>query len=170
MKFSAQEEYGLRCLLQIGQQGTGGSLTIPEISAHEGLSIPYVAKLVRLLRQGGFVKSTRGQSGGYILARPPEQIVVGEVLAVLGGRLFDLEYCERFPGSVPTCTHTVDCSIRSLWRAVQLGVDQILERTTLRDLLGNEKETTSSVTGLVQIGEPQPSGSVYGLSTTSMGD
>ncbi|MBI3894927.1 MAG: Rrf2 family transcriptional regulator [Acidobacteria bacterium] len=168
MKFTAQEEYGLRCLLQIGHQG--GSLTIPEIGTREGLSIPYVAKLVRLLRQGGFVKSTRGQSGGYALSRPPEQIVVGEVLAVLGGRLFDLEYCERHPGSVPTCTHTVDCSLRSLWRAVQLGVDQVLSRTTLRDLLGSEKETTSSVAGLVQLGESPAVRPAYGLSTTSMGD
>lgn len=170
MKFTAQEEYGLRCLLQIGQQGAGGSLTIPEIGAHECLSIPYVAKLVRLLRQGGFLKSTRGQSGGYALSRPPEQIVVGEVLAVLGGRLFDLEYCERYPGSVPICTHTVDCSIRSLWRAVQLGVDQVLSRTTLRDLLGNEKETTSSMDGLVRIGGAPASQPAYDLSTTSMGD
>ena len=168
MKFTAQEEYGLRCLLQIGHQG--GSLTIPEISTRESLSIPYVAKLVRLLRQGGFVTSTRGQSGGYALARPPEQIVVGEVLAVLGGRLFDLEYCGRFPGSVHTCTHTVDCSIRSLWRAVQLGVDQVLSRTTLRDLLGNEEETTSSMGGLVRIGVPSASQPAYDLSTTSMGD
>ena len=51
MKFTAQEEYGLRCLLQIGREGLGGSLTIPEIALRESISIPYVAKLVRLLRQ-----------------------------------------------------------------------------------------------------------------------
>lgn len=168
MKFSAQEEYGLRCLLQISRQGEGGSLTIPEIGAAEGLSIPYVAKLVRILRQGGLLKSIRGQSGGYTLTRPPEQIVIGEVLAVLGGRLFESGYCRRYPGTVETCTHTGDCSIRPLWRAVQLGVDQVLSRTTLLDLLGNEQQMTSSVSGLVRIGESrhQPA---YGLST-SMGD
>ena len=153
MKFSAQEEYGLRCLLQIGRQGPSGSLTIPEIAAAEGLSVPHVAKLVRILRQGGIVKSTRGQSGGYALCRSPEQIIMGEALAVLGGRFFEAGYCERFPGTVDTCTHTVDCSIRSLWRAVQTGVDQVLSRTTLRDLLGNEQEMTTSVSHLVRIGE-----------------
>lgn len=153
MKFTAQEEYGLRCLLQIGRQGKRGSLTIPEVAAAEGLSIPYVAKLVRILRQGGFVKSTRGQSGGYVLSRPPEQIVVGEVLEGLGGRLFESEYCAQYPGNLASCTHTVDCSIRSLWRAVQSGVDGILSRTTLRDLLGSEEETRSSVRELVRIGE-----------------
>lgn len=165
MKFTAQEEYGLRCLLQIGRQGPGGSLTIPEVAAAEGLSIPYVAKLVRILRQGGFVRSTRGQSGGYVLARPPEQIVVGEVLGALGGRLFGNVYCEQYPGSLASCTHTVDCSIRSLWRAVQSGVDQILSRTTLRDLLGSEEETSSSVRELVRIGELRTGSSLQNLSS-----
>ena len=153
MKFTAQEEYGLRCLLQIGRQGQGGSLTILEVAVAEGLSVPYVAKLARILRQGEFVKSTRGQSGGYTLSRPPEEIVIGEVLAVLGGRLFESEYCEQYPGNLANCTHTVDCSIRSLWRAVQSGVDQILSRTTLRELLGSEEEASSSIRELVRIGE-----------------
>src|SRR5262249_24019924 len=126
MKFTAQEEYGLRCLLQIGRKPEGSGLTIPEIAAAEGISIPYVAKLMRILRRGGFVKSTRGQTGGYALAHPASKINVGEVLSVLGGRFFDSEYCERYPGNVQICTHTVDCSIRSLWHAVQDVVDQVL--------------------------------------------
>lgn len=156
MKFTSQEEYGLRCLLQIGRQGVRGSLTIPEIAAADGLSIPYVAKLMRLLRRGGFVKSTRGQTGGYALARPSEKIVVGEVLGCLGGRFFETEFCERYPGSVDICTHTVDCSIRSLWHAVQDVVDQVLTKTTLRDLLVNEQQMSASVSGLVQIANEKP--------------
>ena len=152
MKFSAQEEYGLRCLLQIARQGPDGSLTIPEIAAAEGLSVPYVAKLVRVLRQGGFVKSTRGQSGGYAVCCPAEQIVVGDVLAVLGGRLFEPDYCERHPGAVSMCTHSFDCSIRSLWEAVQSEVDHVLSRTTLQSLLSSEPEKAAHTSGLVQIG------------------
>ncbi|MGH9785633.1 MAG: RrF2 family transcriptional regulator [Terriglobia bacterium] len=167
MRFTAQEEYGLRCLLQIGRQGRGGGLTLPEVAAAEGLSVPYVAKLVRVLRQGGFVTSTRGQSGGYALSRPPEQIVVGEVLAVLGGRLFASEYCEQYPGSLASCTHTVDCSIRSLWSAVQSGVDRVLSRTTLRDLLGSEEETRVSVRELVRIGEARSEPAVSSLAASA---
>jgi len=167
MKFTAQEEYGLRCLLQIGRQGMGGSLTIPEVASAEGISIPYVAKLVRILRQGGFLRSTRGQSGGYTLARLPEQIVVGEVLAALGGRLFESEYCEQYPGSLASCTHTVDCSIRSLWQAVQTGVDKVLSRTTLRDLIGSEEETSVSVRELVRIGDSRSQPAVSRLSASA---
>ncbi len=153
MKFSAQEEYGLRCLLQIGRQAEKGSLTIPEISSAEGLSAPYVAKLMRVLRQGGFVQSTRGQVGGYVLSRPSEQIVIGEVLALLGGRFYEPDFCERYPGSEEICTHTVDCSVRSLWSALQGVLDRVLSKTTLQDLLGNEQQTASLVNNLVQLEE-----------------
>lgn len=150
MKFTAQEEYGLRCLLQIGRRGAGASLTIPEIAAADGISIPYVAKLMRLLRRGGFVKSTRGQSGGYALARPAEEIIVGDVLGTLGGRFFESEFCERHAGSAETCLHTVDCSIRPLWAAVQQVVDQVLDKTTLQDLIRSEQAAANSEP-LVQI-------------------
>lgn len=151
MKLTSQEEYGLRCLLQIARRGEGGSLTIPEISQAEGISSSYVAKLMRALRQAGFVKSARGQVGGYALARPAEQINVGEVLAVLGGRLFEPDFCERHAGTENMCTNSVDCSIRSLWHAVQIVVDRVLSGTTLKDLVHNEIEMTSWVSHLITI-------------------
>jgi Rrf2 family protein len=145
MKLTAQEEYGLRCLLHIARRGEGISLTIPEISRAEGLSQPYVAKLMRVLRRGGFVKSVRGQTGGYTLARPAGRISVGELLAVLGGRLYESDFCDRFPGAGNICNHTVDCGVRSLWRAIQEAVDQVAGQTTLQDLLADEREVASRV-------------------------
>ncbi len=161
MKFTSPEEYGLRCLLQLGRQGEGGSLTIPEISRAEGISSHYVAKLMRILRRGGLVKSARGQAGGYALARPPGQIIVGQAMALLGGRLFESDFCDRHAGSVEVCTHSTDCSIRSLWRAVQLVVDQVLSKTTLKDLLSNEQEATSWIGSLVEVSGIQMKPSHY---------
>jgi Rrf2 family protein len=152
MKLSSQEEYGLRCLLHLGRQPEGGSLTIPEISRAEGISEPYVAKLLRILRQEGFIKSVRGQGGGYVLARRPDEIKIGQVLAVLGGRIFESDFCDRHSGQEQLCTHSIDCSIRSLWMSVQGVVDQLLARITLRDLLSNEQEMITAVNTLVQLG------------------
>ncbi len=151
MKLTSQEEYGLRCLLRIARCGPGKSLTIPEISQMEGISTHYAAKLLRVLRRGGFVKSARGQAGGYTLARPAEQIIVGETLALLGGRLYEPDFCIEHAGHEKMCTQTVDCSIRSLWRALQLVVDQVLSQTTLRDLVSNEREMAAWVGQLVNI-------------------
>ena len=139
MKISAQEEYGIRCLLQIGSRGPDASLTIPEISRAEHISSHYVAKLLRVLRRGGLVTSARGQTGGYTLARPLSRITVSEALAVLGGRLYDPAFCGQHGGAETVCAHTtIECSIRSLWRSVQQAVDGVLGQTTLADLLPPE--------------------------------
>ena len=135
MKLTANEEYGLRCLVRIGYAGEGGSLTIPEMSQAEGVSPAYAAKILRVLRKGGFVKAARGKDGGYTLARPAEAIVIGDVMDALGGRIFESSFCDSHSGQAAICTRSVDCSVRSLWRAVQVAVDQVLSKATLRDLV-----------------------------------
>lgn len=134
MKFSAQEEYGLRCLLQIA---TGGSrpVTIKEISDNEGLTATNVAKLVHLLRKHEFIDSHRGQSGGYVLARPPEMIKLSDVINALGGPLYDEEFCERHSGSKVICTHSTSCALKGLWQKVQTAVDGVIGSLTLADLI-----------------------------------
>ncbi len=139
MKISAQEEYGMRCLLRIGNSDLPEGLTIPDISRLEGLSAANVAKLLRILRLGGFIESARGRSGGYKLAKAADQIVIGEVLAVLGGRIYNPAFCDSHTGMSAVCGHIIDCSMRSLWRSIQDAVDTVLSRITLRDMLGNEK-------------------------------
>lgn len=140
MKLSAQEEYGLRCLLHMARIEPGRSLSIPEISRAEGLSIPNVAKLMRLLRIGGFVTSVRGQAGGYTLARPAERITVGEVLELLGGNIFGPAFCQRHAGVAEQCVHKDECSVGCLWNTVQNMIENLLTATTLKDLLRTQTE------------------------------
>jgi Rrf2 family iron-sulfur cluster assembly transcriptional regulator len=147
MKFSSQEEYGLRCLLRIARDGGEKGLTIPEISQSEGISIPNAAKLLRILRLGGFLESSRGQTGGYSLSKPAEEIAVGDVLSVLGGKLYDKEFCSSYSGNVNICNNSIDCSIRSIWQTVQLAVDEVLNKITLKDLLASENTLVTKITG-----------------------
>jgi Rrf2 family protein len=139
MKFSAQEEYGVRCLLRIAKFFIiEKSLTIPEIARAEGLTEHNAGKILRTLRLGGFLESSRGQIGGYTLTRPPEQILVSDVLSVLGGRLFDDEFCNSHSGAADICTNSIDCSVRSLWKIIQEAVDSVTRKLTIKDLMGNE--------------------------------
>src|SRR5512140_2760119 len=147
MKLTSHDEYGLRCLIRLGQAGPGGKLTIPEISRAEGISEAYAAKLLRILRLRGFVTAARGP-GGYSLARPASQIVVGDVMAALGGRLVKSDFCESHSGQMKSCVRSIGCSVRVLWRTVQAAVDNVLEKTTLQDLLGNERQVIAPVKGL----------------------
>jgi Rrf2 family protein len=141
MKISAQEEYGVRCLLRLAQAGDGQALTIPEIAAREGLSTPYVAKLLALLRQANLIESVRGRSGGYHLAAAPADIRLGSVLLALGEPLFDEPgYCQRYAGTETNgrCVHLSSCNLRALWHTLEEWMRRTLDQITLADLLQNE--------------------------------
>ena len=146
MKFSAQEEYGLRCLIQVARKGDKESMTIPEISKLEGLTTTHAAKLLMILRKEGYITSVRGQSGGYSLARTPNDIKISDVLHSLGGRLYDAEFCGKHSGALDICTHAVDCSVRSLWQVIQQAVDSVIEHLTLADMLDEQKSNITFFT------------------------
>lgn len=134
MKITAQEEYGLRCLLQLARHEGSEPLTGAHVAEAEGLSLPYVGKLLSLLRQAGLVESVRGRSGGFVLSRPAAEISVSDTLRALGGQLFEPEFCETHHGASEVCVHLGSCSIRSLWGVVGDLIDRVLARTSLADL------------------------------------
>jgi Rrf2 family protein len=142
MKLSAQEEYGLRCLITLARADAGASVTIPQIAEAERISNANVAKLLGVLKRGGFVRATRGQSGGYVLARPASEINLGEALACLGGRIYDAGFCGRHSSATRGCGHNTDCSVRSVWRLVQRAVDDVLGSLSLAHLLVEEAQVT----------------------------
>jgi len=143
MKITAQEEYGLRILIRIGKCRDEQGMSIPRLSEAEGLSSHYVAKLTRVLRMGGIINSTPGYKGGYVLSRPAKEIKIKQVLKILGGVLFDQEFCGLHSGSLKLCTNSVDCSARSLWQMIQFTVDQLLDNITLHELVNSEKESSA---------------------------
>jgi Rrf2 family transcriptional regulator, iron-sulfur cluster assembly transcription factor len=139
MKITAQEEYGLRLLLRVASCKDKDGMSIPQLSEAEGLSPHYVAKLTRILRMKGFINSTPGNKGGYILAMPADKIIINGVLKALGGPMFDDEFCGTHSGVLKLCTNSVDCSSRSLWQMIQFTLDQLLDKVTLADLISTEK-------------------------------
>ena len=147
MKITAQEEYGLRCLLRLAKADEGSSLTIPDVAAAEGLSEPYVAKLLAVLRKSGVVESERGRSGGYRLAKSAGDIGLGSLLLILGEPLFDEPaYCDRHSGTeTDRCVHTGACSLRGLWNTLEQWIRNTLDQVTLADLLHNEQHIADLV-------------------------
>lgn len=140
MKITAQEEYGLRCLLRLARADEG-SLTLPEIADAEGLSVPHVAKLMAVLRQANLVDSVRGRSGGYRLAKAPEEIRLGALLLTLGEPLFDeADYCHKHAGIAPDgiCVNHDACTLKSLWQTLEHWMRATLDRITIADLLRHE--------------------------------
>ncbi|MEM0994847.1 MAG: Rrf2 family transcriptional regulator [Bacteroidota bacterium] len=145
MKISKQDEYGLRVLLRIARAKEKQGLSIPQLSELEGLSHPYVGKITRALRLSGLIKSTRGQKGGYILARAAAKISIKEAIDALGGQLFYNGFCGSHAGQLKLCTNSVDCSVRSLWKVLQYAVDRLFENIMLQDLIGEEEDAAHAL-------------------------
>jgi Rrf2 family protein len=150
MRITSQEEYGLRILLRIAKCREKEGMTIQSLAVAEGLSLPYVAKLTRLLRMEGYINSTPGNKGGYVLARPANEININQVLKVLGGSLFEQSFCTDYSGILKLCTNSVDCSIRSLWQMVQVNIDQLLDKMSLADLIGTAVSADELLNSIIE--------------------
>lgn len=144
----------MRILLRIASCKDKDGMSIPQLSEAEGLSSHYIAKLTRLLRMEGFINSTPGNKGGYILAKPASQINIQDVLEALGGVMFDKKFCQLHAGSMKLCTNSVDCSARSLWQMVQYTVDRLLAQITLHDLVNTEQDSRGILNMILENKKP----------------
>jgi len=115
MKISAQEEYGLRCLVQLATLKDGESLTLPQIAEREGISVANTGKLMWLLNKAGFVQSTRGTKGGYFLARPAGEVFLNEVIKVLEEDEID-KHCDNYKGVLDSFRLTDGSEKKSIFR------------------------------------------------------
>jgi Rrf2 family transcriptional regulator, iron-sulfur cluster assembly transcription factor len=157
MKISAQEEYGLRCLLQLALLRGDEALTLPQIAEREGISVANAGKLMWLLNKAGFVKATRGTKGGYSLARPAAGIRLSEVIKVLDADVLD-KHCESYTGVLDSCVHKGDCGIRPVIVGLHEIVENALSQITLAQLVGNEASVVATfhqIEGIHRTIEPQ---------------
>ena len=145
MKITAQEEYGLRCLLQLAHVDEEKGLTVKEIALREGLSPAYVEKLLRLLGKGGLIHSVRGVKGGYLLSKKPHEISLGAVVRALGNVPTTREICDRFTGNRTQCIHIDNCCIRAAWETLTVAIHAFLDRTLLSDLAGGETKVRQAL-------------------------
>ena len=157
MKISAQEEYGLRCLVQLATLQEGDSLTLPQIADREGISTANAGKLMWLLNKAGFVHSTRGTKGGYCLARPAGEIHLSEIIKVLDAQAVT-KHCDSYTGVLDSCVHKGGCGIRPVIVGLHEIVENALSQITLAQLIGDESsvdEMFHSIQGIHRTIEPQ---------------
>ena len=144
MKVSAQEEYGLRCLVQLAHLREGESLTLSQIAKREGISAANAGKLLWILNKAGLVLSTRGTKGGYQLARSASEIRLSEVIKVLDADEVT-EHCKSYTGVLDTCVHTSDCGIRPVILGLHEIVQNALSEVTLAQLVGTEANVDATL-------------------------
>ncbi|MBA4602669.1 RrF2 family transcriptional regulator [Thermoactinomyces mirandus] len=134
MKVSTRGEYALRALILLGQHPN--VIPIAEISEKTLVPVNYLEQILLQLKHLGYVKSKRGIRGGYILRKSPEQIVIGQVIRQLEGPLAPMG-CVSVTAYDP-CPLEEKCLLKPLWTLIRDTVSQLLENTTLNDLLEDQ--------------------------------
>jgi Rrf2 family cysteine metabolism transcriptional repressor len=131
MKITSRTEYGLRAMVYLAGRTQEGPAPLSEIAASEGIPAPFLERILGRLRAADLVRATRGASGGYALARPPERVAVADVVTALEGPL-TLVDCMQ---SDRSCARAEGCASRVVWRRLDEAITEALKGLSLRDLV-----------------------------------
>jgi len=142
MMFSTKAEYGVRVMVELARRASETpELVVPlaEIAEHDGMPLAYLEHLVARLRKAGLIDSRRGSRGGYLLARPAEQITTAEIVEALEGSIAPIDCISQGPDGKVVCSRESDpnhvCPTKLLWTKVRFSIVRTLEDTTLADLI-----------------------------------
>ena len=135
MKLSTRARYGMRALMDLTLHSTGQPVQLKDIAARQKISLSYLEHLVIPLISAGIIKSVRGAHGGIMLAKPPEEIRLKQILEVLEGPLAPVD-CLKDASS---CPRSGLCATQDVWDELKTAMENILESKTLRDLANNQK-------------------------------
>ncbi len=131
MKLSTRTRYGVRAILELAENGGKEPMQLKAIARRQDISAKYLEQLMAVLKSAGLIRSVRGAKGGYVLARPSNEIRLSEVFHCLEGTVTttecveDEKYCQRAAG----------CAARLLWVQIHEEIENILDANTLQDLI-----------------------------------
>jgi Rrf2 family protein len=139
MIFTTKAEYGVRFLIRLGMHDGDGPVSLKAIADAERLPLAYLERIAALLKRQGLVEATRGAHGGYVLAKPAEEITMDAVVLALEGAIAPMDcFFDDRDGRV-LCSHEADaghhCATKLMWTRVQMSVIKSLQRTTLAELV-----------------------------------
>ena len=125
----------MRALLDIAQHSGEGPVLLKHIAKRQGITPNYLEQILVSLKAAGLIRSIRGARGGFILARSSSEIRLDEVIRVLEGKIVLVE-CVDNP---EVCPRVDFCATRDLWGEMVKGISQVLQSTTLQDLVERQK-------------------------------
>ena len=130
MKLSTRSRYGTRLLLDMAQHYDQGPIQLGEIAKRQEISVKYLEQIIIPLKKANYVLSVRGPKGGHFLARPPEDITLGEIVALLEEGPSLVECSEH----AEVCQRSDICPTRLIWKEVAQAMFDKLDAITLADL------------------------------------
>ncbi|MHB9094161.1 MAG: RrF2 family transcriptional regulator [Eubacteriales bacterium] len=132
MKISTKGHYGVQAMFDLAQHFGEGPISLKSVAERQDLSEHYLEQLIAGLRKAGLVKSVRGAQGGYILAREPAEIKIGDIVRVLEGPIAPVECVNG--EDTEGCLKAEFCITRNVWEKVKDSIEGVLDSITLADM------------------------------------
>ncbi len=132
MIVSTKGRYALRLMLDLAQHNTGELVKVKDIAERQQISDKYLEQIISILNKAGYVKSVRGASGGYRLAKRPEEYTVGMILRLTEGSLATVSCLE---GENNDCPRQESCVTLEVWKRIDEAVSKVVDNITLDDML-----------------------------------
>ena len=134
MKLSTKGRYGLRAVVDLALHSDEDTVALSSIAERESISISYLEQLIAKLKKAGIVNSVRGAQGGYMLAKPADQISVGDILRALEGSLNPVECSEVFGGE-SSCSGADLCVTKYVWKRISDSINDAVDHILLSELV-----------------------------------
>jgi Rrf2 family protein len=135
MKLSTRARYGTRALLDLAVHGSAEPVSLKDIAKRQQISLQYLEHLMTPLIAAGLVRSVRGPKGGVLLAKPPEKIMLSEIIQLLEGSIAPVD-CVDNP---KLCPRSGLCVTRDIWDEVKKAMEGVLETTTLQNMIERQQ-------------------------------
>lgn len=132
MRITYRGDYALKTILDLAIHYGNGPVTIHELARRADIPVKFLEQILLGLKRGGFVKSRRGKVGGYILAKPPSDIKVGEVVRFIDGPIEPIACIEK---GYSGCNDVYKCAFRKIWQDVAKATSDIIDNVTFKDLV-----------------------------------
>ena len=136
MKLSTRSRYGTRLILDMARNHGKTPIQLGEIARRQNISLKYLEQIIRPLKRANYIKSFRGAKGGHLLNKSPDQITVGEVVALLEGGAF-LTFCSK---NAKACSRSDRCPTRLVWIEASQALFARLNQITFADLLAHDMD------------------------------
>jgi Rrf2 family protein len=140
LRLSTKGRYGTRVMLELALDHGNGYTLLKDIAKRQNISVGYLEQIIPSLKSAGLINSSRGAHGGYILARPPEEITLYEIVTALEGPISLVE-CVNSP---EVCDRVDFCVTRDLWDEVSGTIDNTLRSKSLLDLVHKHRNKEKS--------------------------
>ena len=141
MSVSSKCYYAVRAIYALADHDGSGPLKIAEIAAREQIPIRFLEVILGQLKGGGFVQSWRGAEGGYRLARPADQLTVGEIMRYVDGPIAPVDCVSQ--SRPKECEFHGECHFFGFWGRVRQAISDVVDQTTFADLIRETRERKS---------------------------